>query len=148
MTSFMLFLPTLAVYAIIHGMAGLPVTPQILWAIPIIAMLVVFAAGIAMLVATVQVYFRDLTNFLPYATRIWLYASPVLYFAYQVPPKFKPILFLNPMYPPLTSLTDAVNFGVGPRPALLLASLGWAVGAFVVGALFFISREREFAVRI
>jgi hypothetical protein len=31
---------------------------------------------------------------------------------------------------------------------LLLASLGWAVGAFFVGALFFISREREFAVRL
>jgi ABC-type polysaccharide/polyol phosphate export permease len=148
MTSFMLFLPTLLVYAVVHGIAGLPVTPEILWAIPIIAMLVVFAAGMAMLVATVQVYFRDLTNFLPYATRIWLYSSPILYLAAQVPDNLKPILYVNPMYPPLTSLTDAVNFGVGPPPVLLLASLGWAVGAFFVGALFFISREREFAVRL
>ena len=148
LTSFMLFLPTLAVYAIIHAMAGLPVTPQILWAIPIIAMLILLAAGIAMLVATVQVYFRDLTNFLPYAMRIWLYASPVLYFAYQVPPKFKPILAANPLYPLLTSLSDAVNLGREPRPMLMLWGLGWAVGLFVIGSLFFISREREFAVRL
>ncbi len=148
LTSFMLFLPTLAVYAIIHAMAGLPVTPQILWAIPIIAMLILLAAGIAMLVAAVQVYFRDLTNFLPYAMRIWLYASPVLYFAYQVPPKFKPILAANPLYPLLTSLSDAVNLGREPRPMLMLWGLGWAVGLFVIGSLFFISREREFAVRL
>jgi teichoic acid transport system permease protein len=148
LTSFMLFLPTLAVYAIIHAMAGLPVTPQILWAIPIVAMLLLVAAGIAMLLATVQVYFRDLTNFLPYAMRIWLYASPVLYFAAQVPPKFKPILAANPLYPLLTSLSDAVNLGREPRPMLLLWGLGWAIGLFVIGSLFFVSREREFAVRL
>ena len=39
------------------------------------------ACGLAMLVAAAQVYFRDLSNFLPYMLRIWLYISPVLYFA-------------------------------------------------------------------
>jgi ABC-type polysaccharide/polyol phosphate export permease len=148
LTSFMLFLPTLVVYALIHAMAGLPVTPQILWAIPIVAMLLLVGAGLAMILATVQVYFRDLTNFLPYAMRIWLYASPVLYFAAQVPPKFKPILAANPLYPLLTSLSDAVNLGREPRPMLLLWGLGWAIGLFVIGAVFFVSREREFAVRL
>jgi teichoic acid transport system permease protein len=148
LTAFMLFLPTLVVYAVVHGMAELPVTPEILWAVPIVAMLVIFAAGMSMLVAAVQVYFRDLSNFLPYALRIWLYSSPILYYAAQVPEKFKPVLLVNPMYPLLTSLGDAVNFGREPRPALLLAGLGWAVGAFVAGGLFFISREREFAVRL
>lgn len=148
LTSFMLFLPTLAVYAVVHAMAELPVTPEILWAVPIVAMLVLFAAGMSMLVAAVQVYFRDLSNFLPYALRIWLYASPILYYAAQVPEKFKPVLLANPMYPLLTSLGEAVNFGREPRPTLMLAGLGWAVGAFVVGGLFFISREREFAVRL
>ena len=148
LTSFMLFLPTLVVYAVVHAMADLPVTPQILWAVPIVALLVVFAAGMSMLVAAVQVYFRDLSNFLPYALRIWLYSSPILYYAAQVPEKFKPVLLVNPLYPLLTSLGDAVNFGREPRPALLLAGLAWAVGALVVGGLFFISREREFAVRL
>jgi hypothetical protein len=31
---------------------------------------------------------------------------------------------------------------------LLLWGLGWAIGLFVIGALFFVSREREFAVRL
>ena len=32
--------------------------------------------------------------------------------------------------------------------ALLLAATAWALVAFVLGGLFFISREREFAVRL
>jgi teichoic acid transport system permease protein len=148
LTSFMLFLPTLVVYALVHAAAGLPVTPQLLWAIPIVGMLLLFAAGMAMLVAAVQVYFRDLTNFLPYATRIWLYASPVLYYSFQVPDKFKPVLYANPLYPLLTSLSDAVNLGRDPRSGFLLWGLAWAVGIFLAGGLFFVSREREFAVRL
>ena len=61
--------------------------PQLLWAFPILAFLVVFALGMAMLVAAVQVYFRDMANFLTF-TRIWLYASPVIY-ADEVPDRFK-----------------------------------------------------------
>jgi teichoic acid transport system permease protein len=148
LTSFMLFLPTLAVYAVVHVVAGLPITPQILWGIPIIALMVVFAAGMAMLVSAVQVYFRDLAAFLRYMLRIWLYASPVLWVAAQVPDKYKPLLYANPLYPPLTALSDAVNLGRMPPGHLLALTLAWAIGAFVVGGLFFISREREFAVRL
>ena len=148
LTCFMLFLPTLGVYAIVHVAAGLPVRPEILWGIPIIATMVVFAAGVAMFVAAVQVYFRDLTSFLRYMLRIWLYLSPILWVAAQVPEKYKPLLYLNPLYPPLTALSEAVNLGITPPARLLLLSVAWAVAALVVGGLFFISREREFAVRL
>jgi teichoic acid transport system permease protein len=148
LTCFMLFLPTLGVYAVVHAVADLPITPEILWGIPIIALMIVFAAGSAMLVAAVQVYFRDLTAFLRYMLRIWLYLSPILWTAAQVPEKYKPFLYANPLYPPLTALNDAVTLGVTPRASLLLLTLAWAVGALVVGSLFFISREREFAVRL
>jgi teichoic acid transport system permease protein len=148
LTAFMRFLPTLVVYAVVHAVAGLPVTPQILWAIPILALIVVFATGVTMLVAAVQVYFRDLRQFLPYFLRIWTYASPILYYASEVPEGLRWILYVNPLYPMLASLTDAVNLGLSPSPAFLAWSLVWAVAAVTFGAVFFISREREFAVRL
>lgn len=148
MTAFMRFLPTLAVYAVVHAVAGLPVGWHLLWAIPIIALLTLFAAGAAMFAATAQVYFRDVANFLPYFTRIWLYTSPVLYYADEVPSRFKPILAANPLYPMLGALSDAVNQAQTPSLGLLAWGFLWAVGVFVLGALFFISREREFAVRL
>ena len=78
-----------------------PIKPSLLWAIPIIALITVFGAGAAMFTATSQVYFRDLTNFLPYFMRIWLYTSPILFYAEDVPQKLRPILYCNPMYPML-----------------------------------------------
>jgi ABC-type polysaccharide/polyol phosphate export permease len=147
-TAFMRFLPTLIVYAAMHAVAGLPVGPHLLWAIPIFAMIAVFAAGVAMLFAAAQVYFRDLSSFLPYVTRIWLYASPVLYYVEQVPERFKPILALNPLYPLLASWSDVLNQGQQPSATFLVWGLAWAVAALVVGGLFFMSREREFAVRL
>ena len=84
-TAFMRFLPTLIVYIPVHIIAGLPVGPALLWIFPLIFLMFVMASGAAMLVAALQVYFRDLKNFLPYFLRIWLYASPVLYYASEVP---------------------------------------------------------------
>ncbi len=148
LTAFMRFLPTLVVYAVMHAIAGLPLGAQLLWTLPVVALLVVFASGATMLVATAQVYFRDMTNFLTYFLRIWVYASPILYYAHEVPERFKPIIAANPLYPMLGALSEVVNEGQSPSLGFLLAGLAWASGAFVVGALFFISREREFAVRL
>jgi teichoic acid transport system permease protein len=148
MTTFMTFIPTLGVYAVVHGIARLPVGPHLLWSLPIFALLVVFAAGAAMLAATTQVYFRDLTSFLPYAMRIWLYTSPILFYADEVPARFKPILAANPLYPMLAALSDVVNKGQSPSLGYMVWGLACAVGGLAVGAFIFLSREREFAVRL
>ena len=84
-TAFMRFLPTIIIYIPIHIASGLPVNANLLWCLPIVALFLLTASGLAMLVAAAQVYFRDLSNFLPYALRIWLYVSPVLYYADEVP---------------------------------------------------------------
>lgn len=78
-TAFMRFLPTIIVYVPVHLVSGLPVNWNLLWVLPIFALLILLACGLSMLVAAAQVYFRDLSNFLPYVLRIWLYVSPVLY---------------------------------------------------------------------
>lgn len=148
LTGLIRFLPMLLIYAVVHAIAGLPVGPHLLWAIPILAFLVVFASGATMLVAAVQVYFRDLREFLIYVLRILLFASPILYYADEVPERLKPVVAANPLYPMLGTLSDVVNQGQSPSLGFFLGALAWAVGTFVVGALFFVSREREFAVRL
>jgi teichoic acid transport system permease protein len=147
-TSFMRFVPTVLVYAPVHVAAGLPIGPQLLWTLPIIAMLTMLAAGLAMFVAAAQVYFRDLSSFLPYMLRVWLYISPVLYYADEVPKRYHILLTLNPLAPLLTAWSDVLNKGHAPSAESLLVGLAWASALFVAGALFFTSREREFAVRL
>ena len=147
-TAFMRFLPTIVVYIPVHIVSGLPVGPELLWLLPILLILIVFAAAMAMLVAAVQVYFRDLKSFLPYATRIWMYATPILYFAEEIPDRYEWIPAINPLAPIITAWSTVIDKGQTPELSDLLIGSGWAVGAFLVAAIFFVSREREFAVRL
>jgi teichoic acid transport system permease protein len=104
--------------------------------------------GLAMFVATAQVYFRDVRNFLPYFNRIWMYGTPVLYYLDEVPSRLRWLIDLNPLTPIFASLSDVANRGLQPNATNLLWGLAWAVVLFVAGAVFFMSREREFAVRL
>ena len=142
------FVPTILVYIPVHIIAGLPVGPHLLWVIPLAVMLTVMATGLTMLVAAAQVYFRDLKNILPYALRIWLYASPVLYYADEVPDRYDFLLSINPLGAILTAWSDVINQGHAPDPLSLAIGAAWSIAIFIAGAVFFISREREFAVRL
>jgi len=148
-TAGMRFLPTALIYIPVHLITGLPVGPELLWLIPIFLILAVFAMGMTMLVAAGQVYFRDLKSFLPYATRIWLYATPILYYAEDVEARgYDWILAINPLASIITCWSTVIDLGQAPPVEDMLIGLAWAIGTFLVAAVFFVSREREFAVRL
>ena len=147
-TAFMRFLPTLIIYIPVHIIAGLPVDQHLLWLVPLIFLMFVMASGAGMLVSALQVYFRDVKNFLPYFLRVWLYSSPVLYYADEVPEGLHWILYVNPLGGLLTAWSDVLIKGADPEPWALGMAAAWSFGIFLVGGLFFVSREREFAVRL
>jgi teichoic acid transport system permease protein len=142
------FLPCLVIYVPVHILSGLPVDLNLLWVLPLLGLLVVMASGLAMIVGALQVYFRDLKNFMPYLLRVWLFASPVLYFADEMPEKYRFLLDLNPLGQLLSAWSDVINLGGTPSGRELIVASAWAFGTLIVGFLFFVSREREFAVRL
>jgi len=142
------FLPTLAVFLVIRTILGLPFSWQMLWAIPVLLIAMLLALGLAITISCINVYFRDITNFLPYMTRTLLYLSPILYEASDLTPKLMTLELFNPLFPILDSWSRALVHGQVPHISHLLIALGWAVGIFLIGTYFFLSREREFAVRL
>ena len=80
--------------------------------------------------------------------RVWLYASPVLYYAYEVPDRWTWLLKANPIGSLLSAWSDVLQGGHAPRAEDMLVGLAWGIALFIAGALFFMSREREFAVRL
>jgi ABC-type polysaccharide/polyol phosphate export permease len=152
-TAFFRFLPTLIVYFGIHIGFGRPLHWQMFLGVYFILALTVFAAGIGMIAATLQVYFRDLTSFLPYVLRMWLYLSPVLWTVEDIYndarlAQFADYLILNPLYSMLGGWSELLVQGEIPSADLWIGAGAWSLGALVVGGLFFMSREREFVVRL
>src|SRR3954453_20157694 len=66
LTSFMRFLPTLVIFAIVHTVSKLPVSLTLLWAVPLIALIALQVVIIARNVSGGQGKFRLLSSFLPY----------------------------------------------------------------------------------
>jgi teichoic acid transport system permease protein len=142
------FWPTMVVFAVIYVVSGLQPTWATLMVIPAFLLILMFALGISALFGAIQVYFRDTQSFLPYFTRIWLYASPVLYYIEQVPERLQMIMPINPLYSLLGIWGDVLVRGEMPPTWMWPVALGWALLMFIGGTLFFMSREREFAVRL
>jgi len=147
-TAFLRFMPTMLIYIPVHIITGRPVTWQLLWVPVIILVLVFLSTGLTMILAAGQVYFRDLDNFLPYVLRIWLYTTPILYYAREVPDRYRWVLDANPIGKLFTAWSDVLIEGVAPTYRGIALGAAWGIGLFIVGFLFFMSREREFAVRI
>ncbi|GMA38645.1 ABC transporter permease [Mobilicoccus caccae] len=148
-TGFYRFLPTVPVYFIFHILAGNPWTLATFVVAPIfLLLLTIFATGLAALFAALQVYFRDAASFLPYVMRIWLYSSPVLWTIDQLPAALAPFAAFNPLYALVGGYNEALQQGIFPAPEIWLLALAWAFGALVLGCVYFLMRERDFAVRL
>jgi teichoic acid transport system permease protein len=61
---------------------------------------------------------------------------------------YRVLLYLNPLGPILSANSRIWIDGLMPTLSQLIGCLVWAGIAFAMGAYFFISRERDFAVRI
>jgi teichoic acid transport system permease protein len=142
------FLPTLLVLIVFHALLGLPFSWTMLWAIPLIGLFFFFALGCAIFFACVNVYFRDAQNLIPYLTRTLLYLSPVLYEASALNSNLQFLKNFNPMYPLLDLWSKVMVHAQLPDPNELYKALLWVALVLIASTYLFLSREREFAVRI
>ena len=144
----MKFAPTLVVYFGIHIALGLPFLIHMLWAPLLLALTLFFATSGAILASLINVYFRDAQNLLPYFTRTVLYLSPVLYTSADLDERLGFLRVVNPIFPLLDTWSAVMVRGEAPSIDAILLALGWTLALFSLGTYLFLSREREFAVRI
>ena len=142
------FIPTLIVFGAIHIILDLPYSWNLLWVFPVFFIALVLALGLSILISSINVYFRDIASMLPYLTRSLLYLSPVLYEASSLSDRMLFFENANPIFFLLDSWARVVVQGQAPTGAALIQSSIWAFSIFTVGTYFFLSRERDFAVRL
>lgn len=142
------FVPTLAVFFVMRTVLGLNYSWQMFWAIPVVLIALFMGLGMAILISCINVYFRDIASFLPYMTRSLLYLSPILYQASDLSDKLRSFEIANPIFYLLDAWSQVMVYAQAPDLFSLLHSLVWALAIFIIGTYFFLSRERDFAVRL
>ena len=147
-SAFLSFLPSMFLYAIFHLVSQYPITPELLLLVLVVLLSFLLTAGLAMLAATGNVFFRDIASFLPYVTRIWLYLTPVIYVYTDIPDNYRWLIFLNPIGALFVCWQQILFLGEIPGNSYLLAGVLWATGLFLLGFVMFLRKERDFAIRI
>jgi lipopolysaccharide transport system permease protein len=148
----------MAVLVIALSIAGAFVLPWIPGLLVIMALLAVFAAGLALMLAVANVYFRDTQYFLSIALQMWTYLTPIIYPGklvvdqsdklgplFGTPVTIADIYALNPMFHFVEVFRNLLYDNRWPDPVQWLICLAWAVGSFAVGILVFRRNERNLA---
>lgn len=141
------FLPMLLMYSILHVWLKQPVTLHLLWVPVIFLCLTLFGLGGAMLFSAMSVLYKDLGTLLPYMSRIWMYTTPVLYMASEIPDQFRTFMHANPIYPAFAAL-EAVFQGRPPPVPYMISAAFWGLGMTLFGGTYFLLKERTLATRL
>jgi homopolymeric O-antigen transport system permease protein len=109
-------------------------------AVPIV-LVTLLASGVGILLAALNVKYRDIRYALPFLIQFWLFASPVIY---PVPPRWRWLLALNPMTGIIEGFRSAL-FGLHFDWLLLGVSATITVVILIYAAFAFGRMERSFA---
>jgi lipopolysaccharide transport system permease protein len=124
---------------------GIGLQPALVGLVPVVALQVVFTAGLALVLATAYVYARDTRHLLEIGLQIWFWATPVVYSAALVPETLRAWFQWNPMAQFVTSYHAIVYDGRTPSLATFGILLLCAVAAGMAGLLVFDRHQRRFA---
>jgi lipopolysaccharide transport system permease protein len=127
-------------------MAGYGVAPGMrLFALPFLVVLTAAAAcGVGSGLAALCAIYRDFRYVVPFALQLWMFASPVIYPITMVPPRWRPLLYLNPLAGAIDGFRASLLGQPFNVPALATSAAvtllaGWA------GLMYFRRVERRVA---
>jgi len=133
------------IFVILLIFYGVEITINILFVIPIVAVAFIFSFGLVLLLATINVWYRDVGQATGLLTQFWMYLTPIIYPLSMVPERFKPFYVINPMVGIVEGFRDALIKGISPDMGLLGISAVISVITFIVGYSIFKAKEFDFA---
>lgn len=121
--------------------------PNATWLIGIPALAavqLVLLMGVILLIASLDVYFRDLEHFVDVALTFLFYGTPILYPLERVPDEWEPVLLINPLTSLMEAWRDLLMNNTLPG-ADLWPALVFTLVAVVIGTQTFRQLEPDFA---
>ncbi|MEZ5427613.1 MAG: ABC transporter permease [Pyrinomonadaceae bacterium] len=123
---------------------GAPLTWKILLVPVFLMFLLMITVSVSLLLAAVNVRFRDVKFILPFFLQVWLFISPVFYPTDWIPEKWRYVFALNP----LTGCLDGfrhILFGTALDSVSFIISVSVAVVLLIFALTVFRRMEDDFA---
>jgi lipopolysaccharide transport system permease protein len=124
-------------------------------AVPLAAVFAAFVAGVALLVACLNVLLRDVEHILAAALLPWFFLTPILWRVASLPASAQRhhalldlLRFGNPVAPPIFAVRSALWSGHLPRPADIVYLLVATAVALALGAAVFSRVDDRIAVEL
>lgn len=128
--------------------SGVPLTKSVLL-IPVgLFMLFMFSLGLAFLLATSMVFFRDTQFLWNVIFVLWSYLTPTFYPLTILPGVLQEVFKLNPMYQYITFLRTILMYGQAPSPTTYIGCALSAVVMLVIGVTVFRKHQNKFILHL
>lgn len=142
MVNYLLALPILIAFLLWNQ---IPFTWVVLLFPVIVAIQFMVTLGFSLLLAAINVFFRDIEQLLGILILVWMYLTPILYAPDMIPEPYRWIYYLNPMAPVIHAYHQVFLYGTLPDLAALLYAGSVGVLLVFVGLLVFSLVKFEFA---
>ena len=121
-----------------------PLTVADLLLLPLVILITLLSFAVGVLLAALNVRYRDVRYALPFLINIWFFVTPIIYPSTLVPVEWRWMLALNP----LTGIIEAFRAALFDRP-VAWGALGYSAGftllLLAVGSVVFQQMEKYFA---
>ena len=124
-----------------------PIGPMLLFP-GFLVLQVALTIGIALMLAAATTYFRDVRHFVDIALSLLFWTTPIVYPLNQAPTWLRSALLLSPMTPFIVAYQRIFYYGEWPAASVWVAGIGYGLGAFVVGTVWFLSQEDALGERL
>lgn len=121
------------------------ITTAIVWVIPIFVIQLIFTAGLSLIFASLNLFYRDIQYLLGLILNVWFYLTPVIYPIEQFPDRYRWIFQINPMSVIINAYRQVTLGGKAPNLESLGIAAMTSVALFIIAFLIFKKSEGKFA---
>jgi len=127
---------------------GVPLSAPMLLFPAFLGLQALFSIGVALILATLTAFFRDVRHLLDVALAVLFWTTPILYELAQVPERLRLLILLSPMSPFIVAYQQLFFYRQWPEATVWLIAGTYAVGAFVIGATLILAFEDRFSEQL
>ncbi|MDH1071475.1 ABC transporter permease [Pseudomonas nitroreducens] len=142
-TALVNFAITFVLFLLIISAAGAFPGPALLALLPLLAIMLAFAAGLGMLLGVLNVFFRDVGQLFGIVVQFWFWLTPIVYPIGILPSYIRPLVEINPMTPLVGAFQTVLVYQRWPDWASLWSPLLISILLCGVGLLLFRARSGE-----